>query len=414
MGKTKEGVRSPLAPSQFPLVHPVSGLRLAAGNSGIRYAGRDDVLFIALPEGSTIAGTLTTSKSSSAPVDWCREKLKHGRALGIVINAGNANAFTGKAGVAFVAATAQMAARLLGAKAEEIFIASTGTIGVPLPKDRLARELPRIAANLGKVDIERAARAIMTTDTFPKAASVKVKLGGVSVHITGIAKGAGMIAPDMATLLGFVFTDAAISASILRGLLKDLVPTTFNSITVDGDTSTSDTLLLAATHKVAMKPIARPADPRLKAFRNALYQVLDDLALQIVKDGEGAQKLITLEVSGAESDRAARRIGLTIANSPLVKTAIAGEDANWGRIVAAIGRAGEKADRDRIKIRMGGVLICARGAAVKNYDETPVATHLKSRDVRIQVELGIGKGKARIRTCDLTHGYIDINGAYRT
>jgi glutamate N-acetyltransferase / amino-acid N-acetyltransferase len=407
--------RSPLAPETEPSLPPIAGVRLAARACGVRYQGRTDVCLIEFTPGTTIAGVLTRSLTASAPVDWCRRALKGGRARAILVNSGNANAFTGRLGEASVRRCVAAAASALGSAREEVFLASTGVIGEPLADERITAGLPDLTAALSEDGWAAAASAIMTTDTFPKLATRRARIGGVTVQINGIAKGSGMIAPDMATMLAFVATDAKLPAPVLRALLREACDRSFNCITVDGDTSTSDTLLLAATGAAPAHPrIARADDPKLKDFRAKLQDLLTDLACQVVRDGEGARKFITLDVSGADSDAAARRIGLAIANSPLVKTAIAGEDANWGRIVMAVGRAGEKADRDRLKIAIGGIKVAARGQRVPDYDETPIAAHMKGSEIAIAVDVGVGKGRARVWTCDLTHGYIDINADYRS
>ncbi len=407
---------SPLAPASFPTLPPIAGVRIATANSGIRYKGRDDLLLAVLDPGTSVAGVLTRSLTCSAPVIWCRDSLPKGQARAVVVNAGNANAFTGKAGDATVQATVTAAADLAGCAPDEVYIASTGVIGIPLAADAIGKCLAPMAPTL-KADSaawEKAARAIMTTDTFPKGAVRTATIGGTTVTIAGFAKGSGMIAPDMATMLGFVFTDAAIAATALQDMLSEFTERTFNAVTVDGDTSTSDTLLLFATGKAGNATVSSADAAELAEFRAALEDLLLDLALQVVRDGEGATKFIAITVRGADSDAAAKRIGMTVANSPLVKTAVAGEDANWGRIVAAIGRAGERADRDLIKITVGGTLICADGMEVPGYDETPVAAHMKGKEIDIDIDLGLGKGTAKVWTCDLTHGYIDINGSYRS
>ncbi|WP_431855722.1 bifunctional glutamate N-acetyltransferase/amino-acid acetyltransferase ArgJ [Azospirillum sp.] len=406
---------SPLAPASFPSLPVIAGVRFATTNSGIRYKGRDDVMLAVLDPGTTVAGVLTRSKTASAPVEWCRMALAHGQARAVVVNAGNANAFTGKAGDATVQATVKAAAALAGCAPAEVYLSSTGVIGIPLAPDAIARVLPAMADGLSEDAWEAAARAIMTTDTFPKGSTRTAVLSGRTVTINGFCKGSGMIAPDMATMLGYIFTDAAIPAPVLQALLSEINERSFNSITVDGDTSTSDTVLLFATGKAGNPPPAVAEDPELADFRRALEEVSLDLAQQIVRDGEGATKFVAITVTGADSDAAAKRIALTIANSPLVKTAIAGEDANWGRIVAAVGRAGERADRDKLKISIGGVLICADGMEVPGYDEAPVTAHMKGREVDILVDLDLGgPGRSTVWTCDLTHGYIDINGSYRS
>jgi glutamate N-acetyltransferase/amino-acid N-acetyltransferase len=406
--------KSPLAPSCFPVLAPVPGVRVAGVSAGLKESGRHDLFFAELAKGSTAAGVFTQSKCSSAPVDWCRSILKTGRIRGLVVNSGNANAFTGKAGDRMVQHTVAEAAKRLGCRRNEIYIASTGVIGVPVEQDYIASKLPLVGRKLGKAKWADAAAAIMTTDTFPKASMRKVKIGKTEVTIVGIAKGSGMIAPDMATMLSFVFTDAKIPAPVLQRLLRDAADRSFNSITVDSDTSTSDTMLLAATGQAKHSPLSGVGDAHLKDFREALREVAIDLATQVVRDGEGAQKFVTIDVSGAESAAAARRIGLAIANSPLVKTAIAGGDPNWGRVVMAVGKAGEKADRDRMSIGMGGLPITVKGQLVEGYDESVTGAHIAGREVDIVVDVGVGRGKARVWTCDLTHGYIEINADYRT
>jgi glutamate N-acetyltransferase / amino-acid N-acetyltransferase len=407
--------RSPLAPALTPHLPALAGVRLAARACGVRYKDRTDVCLIEFAPGSTIAGVLTRSLSPSAPVDWCRQALKGGKARAILVNSGNANAFTGRLGKASVDRSVKAAAAVLGCARTEVFVASTGVIGEPLPDERITAALPALSADLGADRWADAAAAIMTTDTFAKTATRTARIGGVEVRINGIAKGSGMIAPDMATMLAFVATDAKLPATVLRPLLKQASERSFNCTTVDGDTSTSDTLLLVATGAgAAHTRIASAGDRRLADFRAKLDELMIDLACQVVRDGEGASKFVTLEVSGAASDAAARRIGLAIANSPLVKTAIAGADANWGRIVMAVGKAGEKANRDRLKISIGGVKVAAQGQRVSGYDEAPVALHMKGGEIAIAVDVGVGRGRARVWTCDLTHGYIDINADYRS
>jgi glutamate N-acetyltransferase / amino-acid N-acetyltransferase len=405
---------SPLAPAEFPPMAPIAGVRLAAAAAGVRYPGRDDLMLAELAAGSSVAGVLTQSLTAGAPVLWCRECLEAGEVRAIVVNSGNANVFTGRAGRQAVEATAAAAARLLGCEPSQVFVSSTGVIGEKLPTERIVAALPRVVERLSPQGWEAAARAIMTTDTFPKGATGTAEIDGVAVRLNGFAKGSGMIAPDMATMLAYVFTDAALPASVLRPLLAEATGRSFNAITVDGDTSTSDTLLLCATGRAGHKPITSSDDRRLDGFRAALGQLTIDLAQQIVRDGEGAQKFVTIEVQGAETTAAARHIGLAIGNSPLVKTALAAGDANWGRIVMAVGKAGEKADRDRLSVAIGGITIVAAGEPVPNYDEAPVAAHMKGREITIAVDLGIGSGRATVWTCDLTHGYIDINGSYRS
>jgi glutamate N-acetyltransferase/amino-acid N-acetyltransferase len=406
---------SPLAPKSFPKLPPLAGVRLATGAAGVRYKDRTDVLLALLAPGTQVAGVFTTSKTASAPVLWCRDKLKDGEARVLVVNSGNANAFTGKAGQDGMRAIAEEAAAVARCRGSEVFMASTGVIGEPLPAEKITRVLARLAEQGAPGNWRAAAEAIMTTDTYPKAATATALIDGVKVTINGIAKGSGMIAPDMATMLSFVFTDANLPAGVLQDCLSAGVGPSFNSITVDSDTSTSDTLLLFATGKGGKHaPVAKASDKRLTDFRRALDRVLLDLALQVVKDGEGAKKLIRIDVSGAESDAAAKRIGLSIANSPLVKTAMAGNDANWGRIVMAVGKSGEAADRDRLKISFGGHVVAEKGKRAAKYSEAAATKAVSGREVAIAVELGLGNGASRVWTCDLTHGYIDINGSYRS
>jgi len=405
---------SPLAPARFPALAPIAGVRLAAFACGIRYTGRYDLMLAELAPESTIAGVFTRSLTAGAPVVWCRECLAGGTVRAIVVNSGNSNTFTGRAGKEVVEATAATAARLLECDPRQVFISSTGVIGEPPPADKIVGALPQVVRVLSTDGWEVAARAILTTDTFPKGATATAAIDGVEVRLNGFAKGSGMIAPDMATMLAYVFTDAALPHQVLQPLLVAAADRSFNSITVDGDTSTSDTVLLCATGQAQHGAVASPGDRRLRGFRRALDAVMIELAQQIVRDGEGAQKFVTIEVTGAATARAARRIGLTIGNSPLVKTALSAGDPNWGRIVMAVGRAGEKADPDRLSIAIGGIPITAGGGPVPSYDETPVAEHMKGREIMIGVDVGIGRGKATVWTCDLTHGYIDINASYRS
>ena len=406
--------RSPLAPESLPTLPPVAGVRLAARACGVRYQGRTDVCLMAFDPGTTVAGALTRSLTASAPVERCRKHLKGGKARAVIVNSGNANAFTGRSGTASVDRTLKSVAAALGCRPSEVFVASTGVIGEPLPDERITSALPAMVDDLRDDAWALAAAAIMTTDTFPKLVTRTATIDGVAVTINGIAKGSGMIAPDMATMLAFVGTDAKIPAPVLQALLTRGTARSFNCITVDSDTSTSDTLLLCATGRAKHRAVKSVADRHLVDFRAQLEDLLIELACLVVRDGEGAGKFITIDVTGAASDAAARRIGLAIGNSPLVKTAIAGGDANWGRIVMAVGKAGEKADRDRLRIAIGGVTIAEKGERRSGYDEAPVATHIKGRDISIDVDVGIGKGKARVWTCDLTHGYIDINADYRS
>ena len=408
--------RSPLAPKRFVTLEPVAGVRLAGRAVGLKkHKGVKDLMVAELAPGTTVAGVLTRSKCPSAPVDWCRAILPRGSARVLVVNSGNANAFTGNAGDLQVAQTAGEAANLFGCRAQDVYIASTGVIGEPRAPDYIASKLAKMKKVLSEKGWRTAAEAIMTTDTFPKMASRKVMIGKAEVTLSGFAKGSGMIAPDMATMLGFVFTDAKIPAKVLQSLIRSANEDSFNAITVDSDTSTSDTALLFATGQAKGQPrITGAGDKVLAEFKAALKDIFVDLAQQIVRDGEGAQKFVTINVRGAESRRAARTVGLAIANSPLVKTAIAGEDANWGRIVMAVGKSGEKADRDRLSVGVGGVEITRNGQLVSGYDEAPVAAHMKGQEIVIDVDLGIGRGRGTVWTCDLTHGYISINADYRS
>ena len=403
---------SPLA-LPLPALPPIAGVRLGAAVAGIRYTtGRTDLVMAEMDAGTTVAGVYTTNKCPGAPIDWCREAMKGGKARAVVINAGNANVFTGKAGVETVKASAAAAAKLVGCPAKQVFLSSTGVIGEVLPHARLTAALPKLHESLSPEGWEAAARGIMTTDTFPKGSTRTAKINGVEVRINGIAKGSGMIAPDMATMLCFIFTDAKIPAELLQPMLSKGVGPSFNCTTVDSDTSTSDTVMLFATGATKHPKAETSAD--LKDFQRALNEVLLDLALLVTRDGEGAQKLIKIDVTGAVNAKSAKRIAMTIANSPLVKTAIAGEDANWGRIVMAVGKAGEPADRDRLAIAVGGVQMARKGGVVPGYDEAPVVAHMKGQEVHIEVDIGLGTGKSTVWTCDLTHGYIDINGSYRS
>jgi glutamate N-acetyltransferase/amino-acid N-acetyltransferase len=408
---------SPLAPTDVPEMPEITGVRLATAAAGIRYKDRTDVLLAVLDKGTTVAGVFTQSKCPSAPVEWCRAKLKAGQARALVVNSGNANAFTGKTGRQATTLTASIAAKAVGCKPGEVFLASTGVIGEPLDAGKFDGVLGSLAKDAIPGGYLGAAKAIMTTDTFAKVATATVKLGKTKVTINGMAKGSGMIAPDMATMLAFVFTDAPISASALQSLLKTGVEDTFNAVTVDGDTSTSDTLLAFATGAAASHgapKITRAADPRLKAFTKALQNVLADLAEQVARDGEGARKLVEIIVDGATSKKSARRIAMSVANSPLVKTAIAGEDANWGRVVMAVGKAGEPANRDKLSISFNGIRVAKSGARDPSYDEVEVSAAMKQPKIQIKIALGLGKGRDRVLTCDLTKEYVAINGDYRS
>ena len=406
---------SPLAPTFVPDMPAIAGVRLATAAAGIRYKGRTDVMLALLDPGTVAAGVFTKSKCPSAPVEWCRAKLKNAKPRALVVNSGNANAFTGKNGREACKFTAQIAARAVGCKPADIFLASTGVIGEPLNAQAFDGVMEGLVAN-AKADFWLdAAKAIMTTDTFPKVATATARIGKATVTINGFAKGAGMIAPDMATMLSYVFTDAPLSARALQKILSDGVVDSFNAVTIDGDTSTSDTLMAFATGAAKDAPkISKPNDPRLKDFIRAFNKVLANLAEQVARDGEGARKLVEIEVEGATSKASARRIAMSIANSPLVKTAIAGEDANWGRVVMAVGKAGEPADRDRLSIWFNGIRVAHRGARDLSYDEAEVSQAMKAQVISLKVGIGLGKGKDRVLTCDLTKEYVAINGDYRS
>lgn len=406
----------PVSPLALPLpeMPAIAGAECASIAAGIRYKVREDMTVFRFAPGTTVAGVFTMNKCPGAPVDWCRAALKGGRARALVVNAGNSNVFTGRAGRETCERTAKETAALLGCKPREVFIASTGVIGERLPTDVLLAALPGAVAKLDADSWAHAARAIMTTDTFPKGATRTARIGDATVTICGIAKGSGMIAPDMATMLSFIATDAKIPSAALQKLLAKGNAKSFNCVTVDSDTSTSDTVLLFATGQARHPRVPAEGGAMLRDFARALDEVLHELALMVARDGEGAQKLITIDVTGAVSAKSARRIAMAIANSPLVKTAVAGEDANWGRIVMAVGKAGEPADRDKLSIAVGGTWMAREGGVIPGYDEAPVVAHMKGREVAIMVDIGLGRGRARVWTCDLTHGYIDINGSYRS
>jgi glutamate N-acetyltransferase / amino-acid N-acetyltransferase len=408
---------SPLAPKTVPDMPAIAGVRLATAAAGIRYKDRTDVLLVVFDEGTSVGGVFTRSKCPSAPVEWCRARVKGARARALVVNSGNANAFTGRHGREAVKLTAKAAAVAANCLEADIYLASTGVIGEPLDPSKFTGLLAGLAAKGDSEGIDQAARAIMTTDTYPKLATRQTEIEGVPVTINGIAKGAGMIAPDMATMLAFLFTDAAIEPAPLRDILGPAADATFNAITIDGDTSTSDTLLLFATGTAASRGAPRiglPRDPRLAGFRAALTDLLLDLSHQVVKDGEGATKFVTVRVTGAETPAAARKIALAIANSPLVKTAIAGEDPNWGRIVMAVGKAGEAADRDKLAIWLGDIEVAKEGEVAPTYREELGAAYMKRSEIVITVDVGVGSAAATVWTCDLTADYIAINADYRS
>ncbi len=408
---------SPFAPAQLPSLPPIDGVRLAACEAGIRYAGRTDLLLALFEPSTAVAGVFTKSKTASAAVEWCRAHVRHGIARALVVNSGNANAFTGMRGRDAVAETVRATARIADCLDADVYVASTGVIGEPLDPSRFVGFLAGLSDEASADGYEAAAKAIMTTDTFPKLATRTCEIDGVTVTLNGIAKGAGMIAPNMATMLSFLFTDAPIESTTLQSLLSPLVEDTFNAITVDSDTSTSDTVLLFATGAAERRScprVANPDDPRLVSFREALFDLMRDLAHQIVKDGEGLTKFVGVTVKGAESKTAARNIAKAICNSPLVKTALAGEDPNWGRVVMAVGKAGEAADRDKLAIWFGDIEVARDGEVATGYAEVDGAAYMKGAELAITVDVGIGEGTDTMWTCDLTKDYIAINADYRS
>ena len=405
--------RSPLAPAAFPDLPDIAGVTRRVAKAQYKTWDRCDLTYVELAPGTAVAGVLTKSRCASPEVDWCRAALVLGRARALIVNAGNSNAFTGDRGRHAVEGLVANVARHLVCQPSDVFVASTGVIGVPLPLDKAEAGLAA-AFTAGPCGWEEAAATIMTTDTFPKAAVTRAVVDGRPVSLVGIIKGSGMIAPDMATMLGFIFTDTAVDPAWLQAALARANTRSFSCITVDSDTSTSDTVLAFATGAAGNVAIAHDDDPGADAFAAALDDLCLQLAHLVVRDGEGATKFIAVEVTGAESDASAHRIGMSIANSPLVKTAIAGEDANWGRVVMAVGKAGEPAERDRVAIRFGETQVALNGLAVDGYDEAPVTAHLKGREIDIGVDLGLGDGRATVWTCDLTHGYISINADYRS
>jgi glutamate N-acetyltransferase/amino-acid N-acetyltransferase len=408
---------SPLAPKSYPVLPAIEGVRIATAEAGIRYKNRTDVLYVSLARDTAVAGVFTRSKCPSAPVDWCRKNLGRNGARALVVNSGNANAFTGKKGVEAVKLTADFAAKAAGCRASQVFIASTGVIGEPLDATRFKGVLDACEKKAKPLAWLDAAKAIMTTDTFPKVATRTANIGGIPVTINGVAKGAGMIAPDMATMLSFIFTDAPIAAPVLQALLKKGADKSFNCVTIDSDTSTSDTLLFFATGAAAKRgapAITLPSDRRLKEFRQELEGLLCDLAPQVARDGEGARKFVTVKITGAKGATSAKRIAMAVANSPLVKTAVAGEDANWGRVVMAVGKAGEPAERDKLAIWFGDIRVAAKGARDPAYDEAKTTAYMRGSDIIIRVDLGLGRGEATVWTCDLTKEYVEINGDYRS
>ena len=404
---------SPLAPDHIAELPPVAGVRLSAVSAGIKYP-RDDLMLASFSEGTAVAGVLTRSATASAPVEWCRRHLQGGVARALIVNSGNANAFTGRAGEKDCARTGEAVAASLGCAVEHVFIASTGVIGERLPMEKILDAIPGLQSGLDRHQWQAAARAIMTTDTFPKTGTVETRVGDRKVRINGFAKGSGMIEPDMATMLAFLVTDANLPAPVLQALLTEGNRDSFNAITVDSDTSTSDTCLIFATGKAKNEAPHSHRDPTLSEFSRDLDRLMRDLAIQVVRDGEGASKLIEITVQAAENNTAARTIAKSIANSPLVKTAMAGEDANWGRIVMAVGKSGEVVNKDRLGIEIGGVQITRNGEVVEGYREERVSRHLAQQEIRIQVDVGVGTGRSTVWTCDLTHDYIRINADYRS
>lgn len=405
--------RSPLAPARFPDLPAIAGVTLRVARARYKQWDRCDLTYVELAEGTAVAGVFTRNVCCSTEVEMGRESAAGGTARALVVNAGNSNAFTGFRGREAVELIRSQVGAHLSCAPSEIFVSSTGVIGVPLPQDK-AREGVGAALTALPCSWEDAANTIGTTDTFAKGATASAMIGNTRVQLSGIVKGSGMIAPDMATMLGYIFTDAAIEPALLQQMLDRANGKSFSCITVDGDTSTSDTVLVFATGKAGNAPLSSMDSPGADAFQAALTDICTQLAHLVVKDGEGAQKFIEIEVTGAVSDDSARRIGLSIANSPLVKTAIAGEDANWGRVVMAVGKAGEPADRDKLAIRFADKWVAQAGLAVDSYDEAPVTAHLKGRNIRIGVDIGLGNGRAIVWTCDLTHGYISINADYRS
>ncbi len=408
--------KSPLAPKSFPKLKAVPGIVMGVASTG-HYNGRVNLLLASFAEETTAAGVFTLSKCPSAPVNWSKEQLLNngGTARALVVNAGNSNAFTGFRGDEEAQKTAKAAAKAIGCDQQEVMLASTGVIGEVLDTTPICNLLPSLYANSSEIITEETALSICTTDTYPKGASCTAIIDGQEVTLSGFAKGSGMIAPNMATMLGFIFTNAAISGAVLTDILRESVDVSFNSITVDSDTSTSDTVFIFASGKNANPDmITDAADPRLNDFKEKLSAICLDLAHQIVRDGEGASKFVTIEVKGAENDHAAKVIAMSIANSPLMKTAIAGEDPNWGRIIMAIGKAGEQANRDKISIWIGKQHVAQNGLVLPQYEETVAADHMKGQEVSFTVDVGISNGASTVWTCDLTHGYISINADYRS
>ena len=406
--------RSPLAPDSFPDMPPIDGVQMWVAETGAKYENRPDVLLVKLAEDSRVACVFTKSTAPGAPVDWSKQCLARGAHGGLLVSAGNANVFTGAQGHEDVREMARYSANALGCAADDVYVCSTGVIGEPMDLGPLSKVFTQNSFMNTQATWEQAAQAICTTDTYTKGAYAAAKIDGVPINICGIVKGSGMIAPDMATMLGFIFTDANITQPVLQALLLDISETSFNAITVDSDTSTSDTVLLAATGRASHSEIDNIDDPRLVGFKSTLTQVMLGLAHHVIKDGEGAHKFIEICVTGAETKSAAKTIAMSIANSPLVKTAIAGEDANWGRIIMAVGKSGEKADRDTLSISFGPHLVAEKGARASGYDEAQVTDYMRGDNLGIKVDVGVGTDSFTVWTCDLTHGYIDINADYRS
>ena len=407
--------RSPLAPAAFPALPEIAGVTRRIARAHYKNWDRCDLTYVELAPGTVVAGVTTQNVCCSTEVEMCREGIAHGRARALIVNAGNSNAFTGYRGREAVEQIVDQVAAHLACDPREVFVCSTGVIGVPLPKDKAHAGVAKVIGfDTPTASWEEAAQTITTTDTFPKGAAASAVVGGTTVQVAGIVKGSGMIAPDMATMLGYIFTDAAVAPDLLQAMLSEATAGSFNAITVDSDTSTSDTVLLFATGRAGNPVLTTRDDPSADALYAAIQSVALDLAQLVVRDGEGASKFIEITVTGAVSDASAKRVALSIANSPLVKTAIAGEDANWGRVVMAVGKAGEPADRDRLAIRFGDHWVAKDGLPVDGYDEGPVAAHLKGQDIRVGADLGLGDGRATVWTCDLTHGYISINADYRS
>jgi glutamate N-acetyltransferase/amino-acid N-acetyltransferase len=407
--------RSPLAPAAFPALPEIAGVTRRIARAHYKNWDRCDLTYVELAPGTVVAGVTTQNVCCSTEVEMCREGIAHGRARALIVNAGNSNAFTGYRGREAVEQIVDQVAAHLACDPREVFVCSTGVIGVPLPKDKAHAGVAKVISfDTPSASWEETAQTITTTDTFPKGAAASAVVGGTTVQVAGIVKGSGMIAPDMATMLGYIFTDAAVAPDLLQAMLREATAGSFNAITVDSDTSTSDTVLLFATGLAGNPVLTTRDDPGADALYAAIRSVALDLAQLVVRDGEGASKFIEIAVTGAVSDASAKRVALSIANSPLVKTAIAGEDANWGRVVMAVGKAGEPADRDRLAIRFGDHWVAKDGLPVDGYDEGPVAAHLKGQDIRVGADLGLGDGRATVWTCDLTHGYISINADYRS